>query len=36
MAKPKIIIADYDRDYIVPIQYKFVEEFFEKNVKGKV
>lgn len=30
MAKPKIIIADSDKDYIVPIQYKFVEEFFEK------
>ncbi len=30
MAKPKIIIADSDRDYVIPIQYKFVEEFFEK------
>lgn len=30
MAKPKIIIADSDKDYVIPIQLKFVEEFFEK------
>ena len=30
MAKPKIIIADSDKDYVIPIQYKFIEEFFEK------
>lgn len=30
MAKPRIIIADTDFDYIIPLQLKFVEEFFEK------
>ncbi len=30
MAKPRIIIADTDFGYIVPIQLKFAEEFFEK------
>lgn len=30
MARPRIIIADTDINYIVPIQLKFVEEFFEK------
>lgn len=30
MAKPKIIIADSDANYIFPLQQKFVEEFFEK------
>lgn len=30
MAKPRIIIADTDISYIVPLQLKFVEEFFEK------
>lgn len=30
MAKPRIIIADTDRDYIIPLQLKFVEEYFEK------
>ena len=30
MAKPRIIIADADFDYIIPLQLKFVEEFFEK------
>lgn len=30
MAKPRIIIADTDISYVVPLQLKFVEEFFEK------
>lgn len=30
MAKPRIIIADTDINYIFPIQLKFVEEFFDK------
>lgn len=30
MAKPRIIIADMDISYIIPLQLKFVEEFFEK------
>lgn len=30
MAKPRIIIADTDINYIVPLQLKFVEDFFEK------
>lgn len=30
MARPKVIIADEDADYIVPIQFKFVTEFFNK------
>ena len=30
MAKPRIIIADADTSYIIPLQLKFVEEFFEK------
>lgn len=30
MAKPRIIIADTDESYIVPLQLKFVEDFFEK------
>lgn len=30
MAKPRIILADTNMDYIVPIRQKFVEEFFEK------
>ena len=30
MAKPRIIIADTDISYIIPLQLKFVEEFFEK------
>lgn len=30
MAKPRIIIADTDRNYILSLQQKFVEEFFEK------
>lgn len=30
MAKPRIIIADKDIDYIIPLQHKFIEEFFEK------
>lgn len=29
MAKPRIIIADSDAGYIVPLQLKFVEDFFE-------
>lgn len=30
MSKPRIIIADTDSNYIIPLQLKFVEEFFEK------
>ena len=30
MAKPRIIIADSDRNYVIPLQHKFVEDFFEK------
>ena len=30
MAKPRIIIADTDVNYIIPLQLKFVEDFFEK------
>lgn len=30
MAKPRIIIADTDIGYIVPLQQKFAEEFFDK------
>ena len=30
MARPRIIIADTDLNYIIPIQLKFVEEYFEK------
>ena len=30
MAKPRIIIADTDISYIIPIQLKFSEDFFEK------
>ena len=29
MAKPRIIIADTDRNYIIPLQLKFVEDYFE-------
>lgn len=30
MAKPRIIIADNDANYVIPLQLKFVEDFFEK------
>lgn len=30
MAKPRIIVADTDINYIIPLQLKFVEVFFEK------
>lgn len=30
MGKPRIIIADTDHNYIVPLQAKFVKEFFNK------
>lgn len=30
MARPKVIIADEDANYIVPLQLKFVTEFFDK------
>lgn len=30
MIKPRIIIADEDISYIIPMQQKFIEEFFEK------
>lgn len=30
MARPKVIIADEDTSYIVPLQFKFVTDFFNK------
>ena len=30
MVKPRIIIADTDVDYLIPLQLKFAEDFFEK------
>lgn len=30
MAKPRVIIADTDENYILPIQLKFAEDFFDK------
>lgn len=30
MSKPRIIIADTDVSYIIPLQQKFIEEYFEK------
>lgn len=30
MAKPRIIIADSDINYVIPLQLKFAEDFFEK------
>ena len=30
MKRPRIIIADTDSNYIVPLQLKFAEEFFDK------
>ncbi len=30
MAKPKVIIVDEDVNYIIPLQFKFVTEFFNK------
>lgn len=30
MKKPRIIIADTDRNYIIPLQLKFVDAFFDK------
>ena len=30
MAKPRIVIADTDAGYIIPLQLKFAEDFFEK------
>lgn len=30
MEKPRIIIADEDYGYLIPLQLKFIEEFFEK------
>lgn len=30
MAKPRIIIADTDPNYIIPLQLKFVQDFFEE------
>lgn len=30
MSKPRIIIADADINYIIPLQLKFAEDFFEK------
>ena len=34
MAKPRIIIADSDTNYVIPLQLKFAEDFFEKVVKS--
>lgn len=30
MAKPRVIIADEDANYIIPLQFKFVTDFFNK------
>ena len=30
MARPRVIIADEDESYIVPLQFKFVTDFFNK------
>ena len=30
MVKPRIIIADEDMDYVIPLQLKFAEDFFER------
>jgi len=30
MAKPRVIIADTEISYVIPLQLKFVEDFFEK------
>ncbi len=30
MSRPRVIIADEDRNYIVPLQLKFVKEFFNR------
>lgn len=30
MAKPRVIIADTDANYIIPLQLKFAEDYFEK------
>lgn len=30
MEKPRIIIADTDANYVIPLQLKFIEDFFEK------
>lgn len=30
MAKPRVIIADTDQNYIIPLQLKFVEDYFEE------
>lgn len=30
MAKPRVIIADEDANYIIPLQFKFVSDFFNK------
>ena len=30
MPRPRVIIADTDLNYIIPIQLRFVEEYFEK------
>lgn len=30
MAKPRVIIADKDINYVIPLQLKFAEDFFEK------
>lgn len=30
MTKPKVIIADEDVNYIIPLQFKFVSDFFNK------
>ena len=30
MAKPRVIIADEDTNYIIPLQFKFVSDFFDK------
>ena len=30
MGKPRIVIADLDYNYIIPLQIKFAETFFDR------
>lgn len=30
MAKPRVVIADVDTNYVIPLQLKFVEDYFEQ------
>ena len=30
MSRPRVIIADMDIEYLIPLQLKFVKEFFDR------